>query len=262
MNSYFDIDFGQNWTEPLGEEFRNKKILLTNGCSWTWGGGLEPHFDSNERMIQENDRLRQTLVWPHWLGKLRNFDHVVNLSMGCGSNDRIIRITTEWLLNQPDYVIENITAVIQFTNLFRYEYYLPVQDTWVKANPNLVCGTRGNWDFDHKQCNKHRILTWTNDEGFQKAVNVVFGLQGILKNFGIEHYFWAMPHEWNPASSKKLAWLYKQPCWISDNPIKNLVWKTIRSDELEVSSTDMHPNLLGHIKLAEELDKLITIRGL
>jgi hypothetical protein len=69
-----------------------KKTLFTNGCSWTWGGSLEEYWETEE------DRLK--LVWPHHLGNLLRADNVVNLSLSCGSNQRIVRTTLNWLLSK------------------------------------------------------------------------------------------------------------------------------------------------------------------
>jgi hypothetical protein len=61
-------------------------ILLTNGCSWTYGGSLG--LDEIEKQEQ---RLQST--WPHHLGQLLNVSENVQLAVGCGSNQRIVRTT-------------------------------------------------------------------------------------------------------------------------------------------------------------------------
>jgi hypothetical protein len=39
------------------------KTLLTNGCSWTWGGGIDNY-------MSDEDRIKN--VWPHHLMNLLN----------------------------------------------------------------------------------------------------------------------------------------------------------------------------------------------
>jgi len=62
-------------------------ILLVNGCSFTWGGGLD----------KQGDQVRETSVWSHHLGALMNAEKVVNLAAGCGSNQRIFRTTVDYI---------------------------------------------------------------------------------------------------------------------------------------------------------------------
>ena len=60
------------------------KTLFVNGCSWTYGGGLdEPGSKAHI------DNLHNNIVWPAHVKKLMNFDRCINLAEGCGSNQRI-----------------------------------------------------------------------------------------------------------------------------------------------------------------------------
>ena len=72
-------------------------ILFTNGCSWTYGGGLGlDHKPKEERLVK---------VWPHHLGMMLGSDETINLSYGGGSNSRILRTTFDWIQEQtPDFI--------------------------------------------------------------------------------------------------------------------------------------------------------------
>ena len=83
------------------------KTLLTNGCSWTAGGGLTDIYDL--------EYLKNHITWPAHLKNLMNFDNQINLSAGCGSNQRIFRTTLDWVLAQTPETLSNTTAVIQWT---------------------------------------------------------------------------------------------------------------------------------------------------
>ena len=66
-------------------------ILLTNGCSWTYGGGLDAHYPTREELDQ--------VTWPKHLADLLGADEFYNLAAGCGSNQHVSSIV---LLRQID----------------------------------------------------------------------------------------------------------------------------------------------------------------
>lgn len=66
-------------------------ILLTNGCSWTYGGGLDSHNPPREELDQ--------VTWPKHLADLLGADKFYNLADGCGSNQHVSSIV---LLRQID----------------------------------------------------------------------------------------------------------------------------------------------------------------
>ena len=109
-------------------------ILFTNGCSWTWGGGLNVPGDNFGDNLYAGVE-RQKLLWPYHLGLKLNAEKTVNLSMGCGSNERIARTTFDWLQQQTLEDIKKTVAVIQITKVNRYEYYYPTDmKAWVENN--------------------------------------------------------------------------------------------------------------------------------
>lgn len=75
-----------------------KKLLITTGCSLTEGVGCyipeiknqSNYWDNGENCSLSRDRFHK-YGWPNLLGKLLNYDKVVNLGLGgssCGSNVR------------------------------------------------------------------------------------------------------------------------------------------------------------------------------
>ena len=99
------------------------KTLFVNGCSWTYGGGLDQP-DTKERITDLHDNI----VWPAHVKRLMNFDEQVNLAEGCGSNQRICRTTFDWVMQQDADTLKNTTAIIQWSHEDRYEYYLPTDE--------------------------------------------------------------------------------------------------------------------------------------
>jgi len=80
------------------------KTLLVNGCSWTYGGGLDRpsrknqfNFPYDPGTKEHMEHIHGKIVWSAHVKKLMNFDRCVNLAEGCGSNQRICRTTFDWV---------------------------------------------------------------------------------------------------------------------------------------------------------------------
>ena len=197
-----------------------KDILFTNGCSFTHGGGLDPWFtffdgqsvierygtsdmteywnDYNTLMkngelhrVTWDDSIRKKMVWPHFLGKLMGIQNVVNLSMGCGSNNRIIRTTLEWLTTQSPSTLKNTFAVVQLSEPSRYEYYEPEFDHWADCKVDH-CGSKASSDVIVKESierNKLRLSSFTHEEGVLKFITECTCLHQMFTHFDVEYKF-------------------------------------------------------------------------
>lgn len=229
-------------------------ILFTNGCSWTWGGGLEPHFKFNDII---NDEQRLKLVWPHHLGNLLNADKVINLSAGCGSNQRVFRTTLDWFLNE--YKNEPMMAIIQLTDPSRYEYYLTdnVDDftndqlNWVKLTSSAhilnIKDVKPHDDVFKKQEleikreRDSRMTTYTLIEGMYKTINHCASLAHLFKKYNVEYYFWGGYFKFKP------DYPIKQKNYLSQINYLDFKWDWVES----VSEIDAHPSVLGHKQIAD-----------
>lgn len=93
------------------------KILLSNGCSWVNGAGLQDR--NNER-------------WSHHLSKKMNMQDV-NISSEGASNDTITRTTIEWFTkNQVDF--KDVFVVIGWTQFTRAEFFNDVTKEYENQN--------------------------------------------------------------------------------------------------------------------------------
>lgn len=229
-------------------------ILLANGCSFTFGGGL--NFDDH----QEEERLQS--VWPHFLG-LKINRSVVNLAAGCGSNQRIIRTTLDWLSDQSKQTLDNTVAVIQWTDPSRYEYYEPLNHSdhlenfpnrWAKVNAQVVIGCREDSNpekskRDHERKNK-RYETHTIQEDMYRMISDITAMSKIFEDFGVKYYYWTYAH----LTDKFPPYLrnyYKTFPWLNEPLNGNHDdWKLHWNFE-RVSDFDMHPSLTGHKQLAD-----------
>jgi hypothetical protein len=111
------------------------KTLFVNGCSWTYGGGLDRPSRKNQFNIpyepgtkEHLEYMHNEIVWPAHVKKLMNFDKCVNLAEGCGSNQRICRTTFDWVNQQDEETLKNTTVIIQWSCEDRYEYYVPTKE--------------------------------------------------------------------------------------------------------------------------------------
>lgn len=228
------------------------KTLLTNGCSWTWGGGINH--------ISEQDRLET--VWPHHLMNLLEHDTNVNLSMGCGSNQRIVRTTLDWILQQDRETLDNTVAVIQWTEVSRYEYYSKSaapekHNNWdwendssnwslVKAGSCIYPpgGPKNHYiDYEERNQSQLRYRTYSDIEGLYSFVSQFTSLAHIFETYNIKYYYWnalGVPVKYFPEPilgyASKFNWLNKN----HDD------WYYER-----ISKEDCHPNEHGHKRIAQ-----------
>ena len=196
------------------------KTLFTNGCSWTFGGGLDQP-DTRERITD----LQDNIVWPAHVKRLMNFDEQVNLSAGGGSNQRICRTTFDWVTKQTPETLKNTTAIIQWTCVNRYEYYvrknnekdtiLPglvedihpnvtvnentfsihsngkTLDRWARVNPSgVITYFEDENDREVNNVGRNRYRTYTGQEGIMTWLTQLGFLHDLLNHYEVEHYFW------------------------------------------------------------------------
>lgn len=233
------------------------KTLLTNGCSWTWGGG----FDD----LSNKDRLET--VWPHHLMNLLQYSNNVNLSEGGGSNQRIFRTTLDWILQQDRETLDNTVAVIQWSELSRYEYYSKSTEPeknnnwdWENDSGNWSLVKAGSCIYPPGSRNQHiddeeikqsqvRYRTYSDIEGLYSFVSQFTALAHIFETYNIKYYYWnalGVPVKYFPEPIKKYACKFN---WIN---AKHDDWYYER-----ISKEDPHPNEDGHKRIAQHIFKEI-----
>lgn len=222
-------------------------ILIANGCSWTYGGGLDLNGITREELDQ--------VTWPKHLADNLGASTFVNLAEGCGSNQRIFRTTLNYLLdNKFD---EDVVVVIQFTEESRYEYYYPldmsdnyenIEDRWMRAKTtNLTPEIVDNFD-KHYQLSQQRIKYHNSDiQNIYTYIEHCEALSNLLNQHNIKYYFWDMhevparlPDRFRDYVLSSFNWLQKN----NDNS-----WNFWSYDS--ISEHDNHPSHTGHKQLAD-----------
>lgn len=227
-----------------------KNILFTNGCSWTYGGGLDSDHPSESELAKK--------VWPHHLKINMGFSQHVNLASGCGSNQRIVRTTIDWLTKQDKELLKNTVAVIQWTEWSRYEYYVPKTNRPFDDEPNrwALCkvgnciskAETGDINYTNKR-NDMRFETYSTLEGYYTHLMHCETLASMFNKFGVKYYYWnfVTPMFALPDNLKSL--LLDNYNWLE--PLGRHEWV------YERLNNDPHPSETGHIQLSEHIKNAI-----
>ena len=268
------------------------KTLFVNGCSWTYGGGIDTP-DTKEHITHLHDNI----VWPAHVQRLMNFDEQVNLSAGCGSNQRICRTTFDWVSKQTPETLKNTTVIIQWSCEDRYEYYVPTEeeqndfqkryqvspmrpedinknqvinennygilhnlDRWTKVNPHGVISFVEDHNNPHtiKQ-GQSRYETYTDQEGMYTWLFHMGFLYDFLTSKGIECYFWFFNQYPNAMPKEIQDYIYDRfPMLEGDNNQTQTRCHRWEYERIGGNPYDSHPSLKGHEQLAEHIIKAIA----
>jgi len=142
--------------------------LYVNGCSFTQG-----HYDTETIRPSETDwktwyKLDAPWSWARLL-EGKHFDTVINEAYcGC-SNDRIFRRTIEFITKTPD--IQEWTIILQFTNVFRYEWHYEESDVWINQLMHRSV-------FDDRSFARQNV----DRDYIRRASDDVARLQGIIQS--------------------------------------------------------------------------------
>jgi len=161
----------------------NKLTLLANGCSMCYGSGL---FEDLKTKLCFDNNARFSASWPGILGKELGFNKIVNLGYPGSSNDRILRTTIAWILenwiskSQP---IDSLFVVIGWSGPMRREFY--INEEWRQLIPYH--------DYQETSASLlnrvYREVAWSEYESAIRFATQLIGLQSILKFYRISYLF-------------------------------------------------------------------------
>lgn len=220
-------------------------ILFANGCSWTFGGSLN---------LERFPEKRLASVWPHHLGKLLGANEVVNLGEGCGSNQRMLRTTFNWLSQQTPERLSETVAVIQWTDVARYEYYQPetndlqenLEHRWAKVKIDVCLQDAEEHNFALER-SRRRLETLTVQEESYQIITNCAAMSNMMENFGVkEYYFWTHTNYISGYLAHPRSYYGRRFPWIDHVKIGKPQWHYDR-----IGPNDAHPSLDGHRQIAE-----------
>lgn len=239
--------------------------LFTNGCSFTWGGAIYPSlYDDQGNLLDHQNsspinQQRLSQVWPAHLAGLCKAEKYANLSIGCGSNQRILRTTFDYFSNLM-YRSEwsnDWTAVIQWSIPYRFEHWDEKTNSWTMCIPN---GSMTSKKTDHKEhlrideFAKHIWINFNDKTYSQQYYSQVVGLSSFFEKHNIPYWFSNLDTTvLDYLEDHQRQYLQNQVSWIGDN-----VYKSFGSlFEQRHHSDSGHPSLLGHQQIAHSIYNLI-----
>ena len=232
----------------------NKKLLITDGCSWTAGDIVDPEIFGEEVWHvnhPDNDQYRLPKVWPHKLGKLLGIE-TLNISHAGSSNDGIARR----LLNKLPSVLEkykpeDILVIVGWTSPERKDfYYKPLNDetrAWSTLYPAEIFNNNIE-DEDRKKFFKMYVQDyWHSEEYISRYITHNITLHNYFKNNNIDHIFFDAFYESQDAifdNDKHAVFNSESLC----HSIKNLL-----QEWSEQGNYDKHVEIDGLFKQYEKI---------
>lgn len=172
-------------------------MIYTNGCSWTAGSGTteDPEFKIGTDIKQ--------YAWPTYLAEMMGCS-LLNESIGAGSNDRLVRMTCDYLRSIPASEYNTLLVVIGWTNKDRQEIF--INDEWRPCNPAQQFSTHQMLlnplstdvaaEIDKYQ---KQYVTYVHSDyaDTTKYVNQKYLLANLLENIGVKYIFTdSLPAGW------------------------------------------------------------------
>lgn len=264
--------------------------LLVSGCSFSAGANLTHVEDGKTYEDLICDKKDEGFLWPNLIADANDYE-LHNISIPGNSNDKIIRQTLEWLEKNGT---EDTIAVIQFSSLYRKEFYSDLMKEHINycTSGNSVYETfdgarilnhdllyDGHADntyiqdkLDNSKMHQKTLLalsdmlkyTWNkNNLQIFYLQNVLF-LQNYLKNAGVPFLFTSMS-----TGSNALQMANDTSGFTVD--YVRLLMKLVDLDNwaqpLTIASQthcfeDGHPNVEGNNRIAQyiqpELDRILS----
>ena len=97
------------------------KKIVSFGDSFVFGSELTDNFDGSK-------------AWPALVAKTLGYEYHTSSVPGCG-NDHIARQIYTWFSNNSS---EDTLAVINWTWMCRWDFYIVEHETWIKLGPTCV----------------------------------------------------------------------------------------------------------------------------
>ena len=170
-----------------------KKVILTEGDSWTAGDIINPALkDKIGGFVNhpENNSYRLPKVWP---GKLKQYTsgRVINNAVAGSSNDGILRRTINSVLKlEKSYDSKDILVIVGFSSPERKDFYY-------RHNNVSAWDTMYPLDIEAERLSEDRKLFyreygkiyWNEEEYITRYMQTVIALSSFLENKGIQHIF-------------------------------------------------------------------------
>lgn len=158
------------------------KKIVSFGDSFIFGTELLNNTDGHQ-------------AWPGLVAKKLGYEYHTNAVAGCG-NDHVARQIYSWFANNS---AKDTLAVINWTWLFRWDFYIVEHETWITLGPTCVPETLKNLverteAEDMIEFYKHRAnssIRWNKFRNLQ----TIWSVQQYMKQKGIQSVQTYMDYE-------------------------------------------------------------------
>jgi len=262
-------------------------FLYANGCSFTWGDELAnvikpKKFNKEQRdrwgkiaasrpfkhadywagsvVMSDNEDYRLKHSWPGQLAELFDCNEFENDAFPGGSNKRILRTTTDWILYNKDRH-PDLFVVVGWTYHSRFELWNEENKCYKQYNPN----TRG-LDKDEKMfIDSYWRNTYNDYERISEYLHCVINLQALLKYYKIDFLFFNAIQDLDGLAKFDMTIFNHLLDQIDRERYYCLYKGTFNTWDEEKKYTrgpDFHPLAEGHAGWAKVLYNLINENGL
>lgn len=236
-------------------------IYYANGCSFTWGGNLYEFIYEDIWLPRDKDhplnKERLDTVYSYHLGKLLKADTVINDSLGCGSNYRIMRTTLDYFnsLIYKGISLKDHFVTIQWTEPSRFEYYDDISDTWnMLTNATYLCENRPEHPDNLKDVyNFYYKNLYSNKQSLDIFVSNVICLGSFFSRYQIPYLFYTHTNFWSDYITTSSEYDYYNKILLEYNWWGDLPTKSFMGGGKLDGPLGAHPTKRGHKQWAEFL---------
>lgn len=157
--------------------------LFANGCSMCYGSQL---FEDPITKLCFDNHSRFKASWPGIFGKQFGFKRIVNLGYPGSSNDRIVRTTISWILENwllRSLPTDSLFVIIGWSGPMRREFY--IGEEWRQLIPYH--------DYEDPEASLfnriYREVAWNEYESAIRFSTQLISLQSFLKFHNIPYLF-------------------------------------------------------------------------
>lgn len=159
------------------------RVLFANGCSMCYGTDL---FDDPNTGFCFDNEARWRAAWPGQLGRLLGYTSVVNDGFPGSSNDRILRSTIRWLVEDVPALKAagaELLVVIGWSSPMRREFH--ISGEWRQLIPY-----HDYTDAPAAMINRaYREIAWSDEESAIRFATQVLTLKWALERASIPYLF-------------------------------------------------------------------------
>lgn len=246
------------------------KFLYANGCSWSFGNGIErdPNFISTGNMSKDLAIAHDCYSWPAVLSKKLSYEFI-NDALGAGSNKRMVRTTCDFLMNYPKEDYKELIVVLGWTTVERNEIHNYDLNQWLFFNARQIFSSNyptTKFKSDYKSMvDEYQKLyvtyVYSEIENLTNYVHQRYMLSNMLENLGVKYIFFnSLPAVFD------LEHKYDYRADLEKIKTKNVIADMTFDEFCRLNnfrfSPCKHPMIKAHQKWSDKLyDKLLSLYG-